>query len=105
MSHLRLLPGPDGGANDAEPARVQPELSERMHEARAEGSMEAALALWGLKVQASGGADVTWRTTRPDWHRPGRLDNWRSPVWLPTARAQRRKRPRPLRLESLFDAA
>jgi hypothetical protein len=103
MSHLHVLPGQDGDSD--RPGCVQPELAERMHAARDHGSVEAALHLWGLKVRASRGADVAWRTTRPEWRYPGRLDNWRSPVWLPTAEAQRRKRRRPLRLSSLFDAA
>lgn len=104
MRHLRVVPRSDEVT--AEPgAGVQPEIAERMHAARDGGNIEAALYLWGARVRAEGGTDVAWRTTRPAWRGRGRLDNRRSPVWLPTAEAQRKKRVRPLRLASLFDRA
>jgi hypothetical protein len=56
-------------------------------------------------VRASRGADVAWRTTRPPWPCQGRLDNWSSPVWLPTAEEERRKPVAPFPLSSLFERA
>jgi hypothetical protein len=102
MRHLRLLP--PSGAID-EPEDRLPEIAERLHAARAAGSIEAALHIWGIRVRASRGADVAWKTTRPPWRCPGRLDNWVSPVWLPTAEEERRKPVAPLRLSSLFERA
>lgn len=105
MRHLRLLP-PPGEAVDDEPVQTRtPEIAERLHEARSAGSIEAALHIWGNRVRASRGADVSWRTTRPPWPCQGRLYNWVSPVWLPTAEEERRKPVAPLRLSSLFDRA
>ena len=101
LSHLRLLPPPD--ADTA--ADTLPDLSERLHQARSGGSIEAALHIWGNRVRASRGADVAWSTTRPSWRRPGRLYHWASPVWLPTAAEARNKPVEPLRLSSLFDRA
>lgn len=89
----------------AAPPDVPPDLAERMGQARRGGSIEAALASWGLKVRASRGSDVAWRTTRPPWPCPARIDNWWSPVWLPTAEHKRDESPAPFRLSSLFDNA
>jgi hypothetical protein len=100
MSHLRLLPPPD-----AEVAEPLPELSERLRRAREGGSIEAALHIWGNRVRASRGAEIAWRTTRPPWRCQGRLYNWASPVWLPTAEEARLQPVEPLRLASLFDLA
>lgn len=104
MSHLHLIPGDDDAA-ERPAACAPPEIAERMHAARDDGSIEAALHIWGARVRAARDYDVAWRTTRPSWHGPGRLDNWLSPVWLPTAREARRKPVAPLRLASLFDQA
>jgi hypothetical protein len=103
MRHLRLLPPAD--AVDDDIGQPVPELAERLHAARSAGSLEAALHIWGIRVRASRGADVAWTTTRPPWRCPGRLDNWVSPVWLPTAEEERRKPVAPLRLSSLFEMA
>ncbi|MEX0782870.1 MAG: hypothetical protein WD557_09485 [Dehalococcoidia bacterium] len=104
MRHLRLLPPPEEASVD-DPLQHAPELSERMRNARSGGSIEAALHIWGTRVRASRGADVAWCTTRPPWRGLGRLDNWASPVWLPTAEEERKKPVAPLRLSSLFDRA
>lgn len=103
MSHLRLVPRSDELAADQ--AANVPEIAERMHAARQAGSIEAALHLWGMRARATNGSGIPWSTTRPAWRAAGRLDNRRSPVWLPTAAAQRKKRVRPLRLASLIDRA
>ena len=105
MRHLRLLPPPEEALADEPALNPVPELAERMHAARKDGSVEAALAMWGNRVRASRGSDVAWRTTRPMWRCQGRLYNWASPVWLPTAEAERKKPVEPLRLSSLFDRA
>jgi hypothetical protein len=105
MRHLRVVPRSDEVTAEPGNPGAQPEIAERMHAARSAGNIEAALYLWGARVRASGGADVEWRTTRPAWRSRGRLDSRWSPVWLPTAEAQRKKRVRPLRLASLFDRA
>jgi hypothetical protein len=105
MRHLRLLPPPGEATADETDLRAAPELAERMHAARREGSIEAALAMWGMRVRASRGSDVAWCTTRPLWRCQGRLYNWASPVWLPTAEEERKKPVEPLRLSSLFDRA
>ncbi len=115
MRHLRLLPppgedfdsGPDRNPVTGHPVTGQlvPEIAERLHAARSAGSFEAALHIWANRVRASQGADVAWRTTRPHWRCPGRLDSRVSPVWLPTAEEERRKPVAPLTLSSLFERA
>ena len=104
MNHLRLLPRPDEDVELTTPP-ARPDISDRMLEARGLGSIEAALHAWGARVRASRGADIVWCTTRPPWPNTGRLYNWRSPVWLPTAEEERNKPLEPFRLSSLFDRA
>lgn len=106
MRHLRLLPlSEETTMMSVAPPDVLPELAERMGEARRGGSIEAALATWGLKVRSSQGRDVAWCTTRPPWRCPARIDSWWSPVWLPTAEHERQEQAAPFRLASLFENA